>query len=86
MPPALSAAGLSTMFTSIYAGHALYALYPTLISQAEIQDIFVQVRSQITQLGQSVLSFSLAHAVNVFTIAEIFFSIVQYRFVYWFKK
>ena len=32
VPPALSAAGLSTMFTSIYAGHALYALYPTLMA------------------------------------------------------
>ncbi len=32
VPPALSAAGLSIMFTSVYAGHALYGLYPTLLA------------------------------------------------------
>lgn len=43
--------------------------YPALITEAQIQEIFAEIRSRITSFGQAILSFSLTHAVNIFTIA-----------------
>ncbi len=67
-------------------------LYPTLINDTQIQEIFSQIRSRIASLGQSIVSFSLTHAVNVFTIAIyvvlipilVFFSLKdKHRIVEW---
>jgi putative permease len=67
-------------------------LYPSLITEPQIQDIFTEIRLRITSLGQAIVSFSLTHAVNVFTIAIyvilipilVFFSLKdKHRIVAW---
>ncbi len=67
-------------------------LYPALITDTQIQEIFAQIRSRIASLGQAIVSFSLTHAVNVFTIAIyvvlipilVFFSLKdKHRIVEW---
>ncbi len=44
-------------------------LYPAMITEPQIQEIFAQIRIRITSMGQAIVSFSLTHAVNIFTIA-----------------
>ncbi len=43
-------------------------IYPEFFTELQVQDIFRQIRVEITSFGQKVLSFSLANAVNVLSI------------------